>query len=132
MRNFASKLKKIYALVIAGGLSFLPLVAAAAPFDNLRATLSSLNAVLGVLLIVIFGIAVVVFSWGVVKYISAAGDAAKLKEARSFILWGIILIFVLVAIFGLVKYLSTAIGLERDVSDIKPPTLPPTSGATGP
>ena len=117
-------IKRFYPVAIAGALSLLPLaVAAQGKLSNIVTLLGDFITVLQTLLIVIFGIAVVVFSWGIVKYITAAGDPAKLKEAKSFILWGVILIAILVLIFGIVDFLRDALDLGTPTG-IEPPTLP--------
>ena len=118
-----SSLKRFYPIAISVGLALLPAIAAAQKFQNIKNILDDTISVLQILLFVFFGIAILVFSWGIVKYISAAGDPAKLKEARSFILWGIIFIFILVAIFGIVAFIKSAFDLGVP-TDIKPPTLP--------
>ena len=61
---------------------------------------------LNVLLVAVFVLALVVFAWGVVKYLTAAGDAAKLKLARPFLWWGIIGLFVLASVWGLIKFIA--------------------------
>ncbi|OFX79030.1 MAG: hypothetical protein A2071_10900 [Bacteroidetes bacterium GWC1_47_7] len=41
--------------------------------------------------------------WGVVRYISAGGDEEKTKEARQMIIWGVIFLAVMVAVWGFVN-----------------------------
>ena len=89
---------------------FTPLLAAAQPpppggiggggaFDTVIAVLSdSIN----IIIVFLFLVATVIFLWGVVKYISAGGDEAKMDEARNLIIWGIIFLAVMVAVWGFV------------------------------
>jgi len=51
-------------------------------------------------------VAVVVFLWGVVKFISAGGNQEKIKTAKGFIIWGLVGIFVLVSLQGLIYLLQ--------------------------
>lgn len=64
----------------------------------LRTLTTSLNGFISVLILV----ATAVFLWGIVKYITAGGDEEKVKEARSMIIWGIIFLAVIVAVWGFV------------------------------
>lgn len=105
-------LKRFYPIAIGGGLSFLPLVSGAQALTNLLTLVDNTITLIEGAIIIVFLIAVLVFSWGIVKYITAAGDPAKLKEARGFLFWGIIGIFVLAALFGLVQFIGTALGIS--------------------
>jgi fumarate reductase subunit D len=51
-------------------------------------------------------LATVYFLWGVLSYIMAAGDEKKLTEARYYILYGLIGLFVIVAMWGLVSIIT--------------------------
>lgn len=56
-------------------------------------------------------LATVYFLWGVIGYIMAAGDEKKITEARYFIIYGLIGLFVIVSMWGLVNLaVSTFIG----------------------
>ena len=60
----------------------------------------------------LIGVAVVVFLWGVVQYITAGGDEEKRKEARNMMIWGIVGLFVMVAVWGLVWLLLNTFNLN--------------------
>ena len=88
-----------------------PLVAAAQPglpglpgfgggsFDTVIAVLTdSIN----IIIVFLFLVATVIFLWGVVKYITAGGEEDKQEEARNMIVWGIIFLAVMVAVWGFV------------------------------
>lgn len=93
-----------YRLVISLAFAtLLPLVAAAQGRFNITVTV--LTASINLLIIFLFLVATVVFLWGVVKYISAGGDEAKTEEARNMIIWGIIFLAVMVAVWGFVYVL---------------------------
>lgn len=54
----------------------------------------------------------VVFGWGIVKLISAAGSPEKLKEAKGIIWWGIIGMFVLASIIGIIVFAQKYFGIH--------------------
>ena len=60
----------------------------------------------------LIGVAVVVFLWGVVKYITAGGDEEKIKKGRDTMIWGIVGLFVMVAVWGLVWILLNTFNLD--------------------
>ena len=100
--------------VIAVGAALAPLaVLAQGAFENAIGTISSgLNTII----IFLFLVATVIFLWGVVRYISAGGDEEKTKEARQMIIWGIIFLAVMVAVWGFVNIvLDFIFNTERSV-----------------
>ena len=56
------------------------------------------------------GLALLVFFWGVVKFIFNAGDEEKRREGKKFMLWGIIALFVVVSIWGIVIFIPRSLG----------------------
>lgn len=64
-----------------------------------------LNLIIPLLLLA----ATVVFLSGVVRYITAGDDEQKIGEARNIILWGIVALAAMVAVWGLVYLLTSAI-----------------------
>lgn len=65
---------------------------------------------------IVIGAGLLVFLWGVLKYVRADSADEKAKGSR-YIMWGIVALFVMVTIWGLVFMLKEAIGVE----DIEPP-----------
>lgn len=60
----------------------------------------------------LIAIAVVAFVWGVITLILNPDNEEKKKKGKQFMLWGIIALFVIVSIWGLVGILSRTIGLK--------------------
>ena len=93
-------------------LGLIPLTSGAQGFTNIDNLVTVAVQIIFLVIGIVFTIAVVVFGWGIVKYLTAAGDATKLKDARGFLWWGVIGIFVLAAIAGLIIFLGQALGIE--------------------
>lgn len=53
-----------------------------------------------------WAIAVAVFFWGLVKFMTNAGDTAAHEKGKEFIVWGIISFVVLVSIWGIVQLIA--------------------------
>ncbi|TSC61099.1 MAG: Uncharacterized protein Greene041614_1199 [Parcubacteria group bacterium Greene0416_14] len=73
--------------------------------------LGIVGALLNSMVPALIGLALVIFLFGVVKYIQAGDKAEKRDEGRQFMLYGIIALFVMVSIWGLVNVLVTTFGL---------------------
>jgi len=105
---------------------YIPVFLAFTPFFVLAATITTLVAtIMGILNVVVpllIAIAVVIFLWGVVQYITAGGDEEKRKAARNTMIWGIVGLFVMVAVWGLVNILISTFGLTTTVPAV--PGLP--------
>ena len=96
-----------------------PLVAFAQP--NLGAVQDVLNSIIPLLIL----LATVIFLWNLVRWIVNAGDAEKRKEATQGIIWGIIFLAVMVAVWGFVDIvLDFVFGGSVDTSDFKIPIGP--------
>lgn len=59
----------------------------------------------------LISIAVLVFFWGIVKFVAHGGDEKKIEEGRAFMIWGMIGLFVIVALWGIVGYIQSSLGL---------------------
>lgn len=70
------------------------------------------------LTLLIIASAVVMFLWGLVQYITKGGEGSK--EAVSLIFWGVVILFVMISVWGLVGILTGTFGFGD--APITPPT----------
>lgn len=73
----------------------------------------------------LFAIAMVIFIWGVVQFVINGDDAEKKEKGRTFMIWGIIGLTVMVGMWGLVGVVARTFGINATVI----PQLP--NGTTG-
>ena len=73
--------------------------------------LTALEDIIARLIPIIMAVATVVFLWGIVMYITAAGDEKKATTAKSFITSGLIGLFFMIAIWGVVRALVNTFGV---------------------
>ena len=66
---------------------------------------------------ILVGFALILFMWGLVKYLKN-GDK-DIESAKSLMLWGVIVLFVMVSVWGFVKI------LQQTFFGDNPPTTPP-------
>jgi len=98
-----------------------PLAAAAATLGDILGTIRSLvNTIIPLFMVV----AVAVFLWGIVKYITSAGDEEKQKSARGYIIYGLIGLFVMVAFWGIIQVVASTFGITPG-GTISLPTINP-------
>lgn len=120
--TISSSFKKVAAVAV---LLSAPIAAFAQTLGNLRQLADSSLQILNVVITIVFVLAILVFGWGVVKYITSAGSPDKEKEARQFLWWGVIGIFVLASVFGLVKFLGSSVGVGQEGGAINVPRVTP-------
>ena len=84
---------------------FVPLVASAATLTDTLVFFSQfLNGVIGLFIT----LAIVVFFWGLIKYLWSMGSEDA-HEGLKIMFWGIIAIFVMVSIWGIIRLLQNTL-----------------------
>lgn len=109
--------KKIILVLVSSPLLVLAAARAAATATKkptlgslITDTLTLIIRPLGTLLL---AAAVVVFFWGVVKYMSSLGDEKKRADGKYMMAWGIVALFVMVSVWGLVAIITNTLGLDN-------------------
>ena len=102
-------LNKIYKTCFIATIAVLPMIIYGAPLDNTKAFFTEAkNIITEVLIPLVFSLALLFFFWGVAKYIWSAGDAKE--EGKKIMVWGVIALFVMSSIWGIIGFLKTDIG----------------------
>jgi uncharacterized membrane protein YidH (DUF202 family) len=76
-------------------------------------TISDLEGLLQSLVPFIIGIAVFIFIVGLLRYVNAGGDEERIKAARNTIIWGLIIIFVMFSVVGLINLVNHVFSLDN-------------------
>jgi len=87
----------------------LPMTAAAA---TIQSVLQNARDILNWVIIILFVLVTLYFIWGVVQYVSAAGDEEKLKKGKDHMIWGIIGMVVMAAAWGIVAVVMQSFGIS--------------------
>lgn len=74
--------------------------------------LQKADQIVRIIIGILFPLATAIFLWGVIEYMRAGGDEKKIKDARQKITYGIIGLFLMVAVWGIVKAVVATFGLE--------------------
>lgn len=72
----------------------------------------------------IFTLAFVIFLWGVLRFMYAS-DSKDKDAAKNFIWWGLVGLFVMVSVWGILRILSTTLGLDTTVPLLQTSALDP-------
>ena len=98
-------------IVISSLIAFLPSLAMAAGLDTIQTSATTLSTLItGTLPKLFFGLAIVYFFYGLASYVTGVDDKKKI-EAKTTMIYGILIIFVMTSIFGIVSALQTATGV---------------------
>lgn len=103
-------MKKI--ALIVGALA-LPLTSFAA-LENIEGLAGDVGSIINTLIPIVFTLALLVFFWGLVKYIFGAEHDKE--AAKKTMLWGVVALFVMAAVWGLVNFLGEAVGIEQEAA----------------
>lgn len=106
--------------VILATLAFAPAFVFAQQLGNLETLVSSIGRLVGLALPIVVGIALLAFFWGLVKYIFAQGNEESKVDAKKIMLWGLIALFVMVAVWGIVRFVGDALGIDQGDTIIVP------------
>jgi uncharacterized membrane-anchored protein len=121
-------MKKLIAIAIA--VALVPALSQAANtgnFDNVFGAIDTVMGLITKLIPIVIGAAVLVFLFGILKFIFAGDEEAR-KSARSFMIFGVIALFVMVSVWGLVKFLQSTFGLQGSATTPPPPPQVPVYG----
>ena len=111
------------ALII--GASLLLPVVTFAQLQNIETNIvSPIGRIINLLIPIVFALALLYFFWGLAQYILNSGDEAAQAEGRNKMIWGIVALFVMASVWGLVKFLGTAVGVGQDTGPSVNPLIP--------
>jgi len=102
-------------ILIAGMMIFGPAIALAqgAPsLANVGTLVESISRIINLLIPVVAALALLYFFWGLAVFILNAGDEEKRKKGRDIMIWGIVALFVLASVWGIVSFLGGALGVN--------------------
>jgi hypothetical protein len=87
-----------------------------AALDGLRGLITSFGGILNSVIPVLFGLSLAYFFWGVAQFIlHDAGNEKTRDDGKKKIMWGVVALFVFVSIYGIIKFVGDAIGIDTPV-----------------
>lgn len=91
-------------------MAFTPVIVLAV--TTINSAVTTIGNIFDLVVPILMVVASVVFIWGIISYILAAGSDDRKKEAKNLIIWGLVALFVIVAMWGLVQILGKTFGVE--------------------
>ena len=85
---------------------------AAATIKGILDTISA--TILGPVVYILVIAATAVFIWGLIKFLTSAHDDKKAGEGKQLIIWGVVGLFAIVAMWGLVLVLQNTFHLDEE------------------
>jgi hypothetical protein len=104
-----------------GALAF-PLVSFAQGLSNISRLVTSLGNIVNLLIPIVFAVALLVFFWGLVMYIFGKEDDKA--QAKKTMIWGVVALFVMASVWGLVAFIGSAVGVGQDAGPSVSPLIP--------
>lgn len=90
--------------------SAMPLIVFADARTDVIAVFNNIKSVLGTVVPIAIALALIYFIWGVIKYVISQDEEEKTKS-RQQIIYGIIGMFIIVAIWGIVSFIAQYLGV---------------------
>ena len=107
-------MKKILSVLT---LSLLPAVAFAQTrtinFSNITGAINQIGSMINILLPIVVALALLFFFWGLAKFILASGDEDAKDEGKRIMIWGVVALFVMASVWGLVALLGSFLGVDQ-------------------
>ncbi len=116
---------KKYNKIFIGLLAFTPAISFAA-LSGLQTLLQDFRQIIGTVVTVIFALALAFFFWGVAQFIlNDAGNDKTREDGKKKMMWGIIALFVMFSIYGILRAVGSLIGISPASSGQYIDNLPP-------
>ncbi len=90
------------------------LVFAQERLSGTKKLLESISGIVGTLIPIAFGLAMLFFFWGIAKYIWSSGSGKE--EGKQIMVWGVIAVFVMSTIWGIVAFISDSFGIDAETN----------------
>lgn len=105
-----------YALTLS--LLVLPAITHAQRFRGTTEIIEAFGGIINALLPIAVGLALLAFFWGLAKFIynTGKGDTAAVETGRSLMVWGIIALFVIVSIWGIIAFIGRELNINNTIS----------------
>ena len=80
--------------------------------DGFKGLLLSASGIISQLILLVISLALLAFLWGLTRTIFDAGNAEKREEGRSIMKYGILALFIMISIWGIIGFFQQGFGLN--------------------
>lgn len=103
-------------IAILAALFAIPAVSSAQQLGGINTLVTSVGGIVGLLIPIVFAIALLVFFWGLVMFLANAGEEDARAKGRQLMIWGIIGLFVMASVWGIVAFVGDLFGIDQGQS----------------
>lgn len=108
---------KKFSIAAVAALAFIPGFVFAAIGDgglgNIENLVEAIGRIVDLATPIVVGIALLVFFWGLVKFIFAQGNEDAKEQGKRLMIGGVIALFVIVSVVGIINFIGDAIGVDQ-------------------
>jgi len=112
--------------IIGVGLTFAPFLAFA-QLTAVNGFVTQIGVIVGILTPIAFALGLLYFFWGLAQFILASGDPEKASEGKNKMIWGVVALFVMSTVFGLIAFIRTELNITDNTVVL--PVVPLTPAA---
>lgn len=109
--------------IITAALLIAPAFTFAQSLAGINTLAGGIGTIINTLIPIMMALAVLTFFWGLVKYIASASDEAAKEGGKTLMIWGMIALFVMVALWGILGWVQAQLGLSGTISSGAPPSF---------
>lgn len=102
-----------------------PAVASAQSLQPLANLIGAVARLVGALVPILITLALVAFFWGLIQYLWKGGDKKSVGNGKRLMIWGLITLFVMVSVWGIVRLGQDALGINPNAGATSPQVLYP-------
>jgi hypothetical protein len=113
-----NRMKKLALIVIALAV---PLSSFAA-LGNVSGLIGDIGSIVNKVIPILFALALLGFFYGLVMFIF--GKEENKDQAKKTMIWGVVALFVMASVWGLVAYLGSALGVDQSAAPVVSDLLP--------
>jgi hypothetical protein len=90
--------------------------------SNIQEVIKAASGLVSQLLVVVVGIALAVFFWGLIKFMfKLGGDEKAVEDGKMLMRWGLIALFIMFSIYGIIKFFQISFGINTPPDNIIDP-----------
>ena len=121
-------MNKYFKAGIAVGAALLPMLAGAqGNLGGVQTWTTSIMSIVNTLVPIAFTLAILAFFYGLAKFIFGAGNDEARASGKKVMIWGLVAIFVMASLWGIVTFVRNQIGIgartENNPTDIVAPRV---------
>ncbi|MFM2357381.1 MAG: hypothetical protein RJA61_118, partial [Candidatus Parcubacteria bacterium] len=97
-------------IVLCVGLLAVPFITNAAFFGSIKTMLGEISGIVRTLSLLAAASALLFFFWGLAQFIAKSGDPSSHEEGKNKMVWGVIALFVLLGVNGILAFIDSELG----------------------